>query len=260
MSKVQKRRKRYRFTTRFYGIITALIVIIVGVILSRTLFFNITDIVFENTSPYSLEEIQSVAQVTKGDNLFSMNLTKRSENLEKALPYAGEVKMSRKLPSTLKIKIVAPTPLMNIQTADGYYYLVSDEDKVLEKNLTEAVAGYTVIFGYEPCDVKVCDKIYSTDSDKKELVDNLFETFKKNGFEHLVAIDVTNINALTVKYNDFQTINLGNCDDLEFKIELAKAIIDKRGNPNEAGTINVESTQYPTFIGEHNGVSSVVTQ
>ena len=260
MSKVQKRRKRYRFTTRFYGIITALIVIIVGVILSRTLFFNITDIVFENTSPYSLEEIQSIAQITKGDNLFSMNLTKRSENLEKALPYAGEVKMSRKLPSTLKIKVIAPTPLMNIQTAEGLYYIVSDEGKVLEKNMPVPCAGFPTVYGYDPADVGICGKIYSTDEDKQELVDNLFETFKKNGFEHLVAIDVTNINALTVKYNDFQTINLGNCEDLEFKIELAKAIIDKRGNPNEAGTINVESTQYPTFIGEHNGVSSVVTQ
>ena len=59
-----------------------LLVIIVGVILSRTLFFNITDIVFENTSPYSLEEIQSVAQVTKGDNLFAFDADDGITNLQ----------------------------------------------------------------------------------------------------------------------------------------------------------------------------------
>ena len=251
----KRRRRKYRLTMRFYGILTALFVIIVGVVLSKTLFFNITDIQFENTSPYSLEEILVVTQIHEGDNLFSMNLTKRSENLEKCLPYAGEVIMKRKLPSTIKITVKAPEIDMNIATGDGKFYLISDEKKVLEKNLAKAVSGYPIIYGYEPADVNVCGTMTSESKNKKELIEEIFAAFDKNGFDNLASVDVTNINEIMVRHNEVQSIRLGNSDDIDFKIELAKAIVDKRSNPNEPGTINVESTQYPTFIGEHNGIA-----
>lgn len=257
MGESAKRRKKtkYRLTLRFYGIITALIVIVAGIILCKTVFFNITDVTFENDSKYTLEEIMTSSEISIGDNLFSMNLSKRAENLENKLAYVGTASFKRKLPSTLAITITAPTPKMNIQTDDGLFYLVSDVGKVLEKDMTEPNPDYPVIYGYEPADVKVCGTIDSVSYEKKSLVEQLISQLEENGINGFIGLDVSNITEITVGYNKYQSISLGTSDDIDFKLELAKAIIEKRGNDNEYGTINVKSTQRPAFIGSHGGIS-----
>lgn len=258
MSEAQKARKKrkVKYTMRFYVIITVLIVLIAGLILSRTLFFNISKVVFESDTPYTQEEIMAATKISLGDNMFSMNLGKRAENLAKNLPYVEEAKFVRKLPTTLKIVVKAPTPFINIQTADGLFYIVSDKGKVLEINMPWPCVGYPTVYGYEPKNTPLCGTIDSTSPEKKALVEEIFAALSKNGFENVYSVDVSNVNEIKVQYNENQTISYGTAEDIEFKTELARAIIDQRANPAEAGIINVKSTQYPAFIGIHGGVNN----
>ena len=251
-----KRKTKYKFNLRFYAIITALIVIVAGIILSKTVFFNITDITIENTTPYSNDEILSALKISVGNNLFSINMSKRAENLENNLAYVGTATLKRKLPSTLEISVLAPTPKMNIQTTDGLFYIVSDTGKVLEMNMPLPCQGYTTVYGYEPTNVSICDIIDSVNIEKKNLVDTIFASLEKNGFSDVVNVDVSNITEISVQFNQYQKISIGTSEDIEFKLELARAIINKRGNVNEMGTINVKNTQHPAFIGSHVGATN----
>lgn len=255
MSEVQNARKKrkIKYTMRFYVIITVLIVLIAGLILSRTLFFNISNIIFESNTPYSQADIMAATKISVGDNMFGMNLTKRAENLTKNLPYVAEAKFERKLPTTLKITVKAPILWANIQNADGKFYLISDKNKVLEIDMPTTMSGYPTIYGYEPINVGLCGKMDSTSPEKKALVDEIFAALTKNGFENVYSVDVSNVNEIKVQYNANQTISYGTAEDIEFKTELARAIVDQRSNPDETGIINVKSTQYPAFIGTHGG-------
>lgn len=259
MSEAAKRRKKrkYRLTLRFYGILTTLIVIVAGLILCRTVFFNITDVVFENTSPYTKEEILVASKISVGDNLFGINMGARAENLEKNLPYVGEATLERQLPSTIKISIKAPTVWANIDNGEGKFYLVSTEEKVLEIDMDSPKGEAPIIYGYEPKTSKPCDTIDSNSLEKKNLINEIFIALAKNDFTSVISVDVSNINEIKVKYNESQTISYGTSDDIEFKTELARAIVDKRGSSNEMGTINVKSTQYPAFIGDHAGLGNI---
>lgn len=180
----------------------------------------------------------------------------RAENLERNLPYVGEATLERQLPSTIKISIKAPNIWANIDNGEGKFYLVSTEEKVLEVDMQTPTSGYPVIYGYEPKSSKPCDIIDSNSLEKKNLINEIFIALAKNDFTSVISVDVSNINEIKVQYNEYQTISYGTSDDIEFKTELARAIVDKRANSNEMGTINVKSTQYPAFIGSHGGVIS----
>lgn len=243
----KRRRRRYKASGRFYVILVLLFVIVAGIILSRTVFFNISKFTLAGDSPYSLEEMLSAAGIKEGDNLFSMNFEYPEQKLLDTFPYIESVKMERNLPYTLKITVKKSEACMNITAEDGSFYVVSKSNRILEKGLTEAKEGIVTILGYEPKDIPVCKTLSSDDASKDKLVKEIIKSLDESELT-ATAIDITDKNIIYVNHTNNLRIKIGEPTDIEYKLELAKAIISQRGNPNEFGTINVESTEYPSFM------------
>lgn len=124
------RRRQQRMRRRIFYVALSLIVIIVGIVLSLTVFFNITKIEVEGNTIYTEKEIIAASGVDIGDNLFLVARDSVRTSISEELPFAGNVEFSNKLPGTLKIKVYDTSVRCAIETKDGYI-LINENGKVL---------------------------------------------------------------------------------------------------------------------------------
>ncbi len=127
----QQRRKR-RFTT----CMLALAAIVIGVVLSLTVFFKISTIEVTGTSQYSKETILNVCGVDTGDNLFLVKKARVADKIGRALPFAGEITVKRSFPNKIVIQVTDSVPSAAVAYEDGYALLNQDQ-KVLATVSTE---------------------------------------------------------------------------------------------------------------------------
>lgn len=127
----QQKRKR-RFTT----CMLALAAIVIGVVLSLTVFFKISTIEVTGTSQYSKETILNVCGVDTGDNLFLVKKARVADKIGRALPFTGEITVKRSFPNKIVIQVTDSVPSAAVAYEDGYALLNQDQ-KVLATVATE---------------------------------------------------------------------------------------------------------------------------
>ncbi len=105
-------------------------IVIAGVILSLTLFFNVSSIQVDGASQYADSKIIQACGVKNGDNLFLINRDKVEEHIQQNLPYTGSVQVKRKLPSTLVLE-VEDSDITAAVRQGTEYFLINADGKVL---------------------------------------------------------------------------------------------------------------------------------
>lgn len=124
------RRRSQRMRRRIFYVALSLVVVIIGIVLSLTVFFNITKIQVEGDTIYTEKEIIAASGIDIGDNLFLVSRDSVRTSVFEKLPFAGTVEFSNKLPGTLKIKVHDTSVKCAIETKDGYI-LIDENAKVL---------------------------------------------------------------------------------------------------------------------------------
>lgn len=122
--RMRHRRKLFIWFLLIIGIVIA------GVVLSLTLFFNVSSIQVNGASQYADSEIIKACGVKNGDNLFLINRDKVEEHVQQNLPYTGAVQVKRKLPSTLVLDVEDSTIAAAVHQGTEYY-LINADGKVL---------------------------------------------------------------------------------------------------------------------------------
>ncbi|MEP6822918.1 MAG: FtsQ-type POTRA domain-containing protein [Chthoniobacterales bacterium] len=101
------------------------------------------------------QQILTAAELREGENIFSVNLARVQERLQK-LPQVDEVQVTRKMPAEIDVQIVERKPVAWITAAEGVSNLFSDDDGFLvdargvmmrEKKLLPEYLGLPVIAG-----------------------------------------------------------------------------------------------------------------
>lgn len=251
----KKRKKKIKLHARFYYIIVTVIVIVSGFVLSRTIFFNMTELKAEG--PYSAEQLMQTCGLKMGKNLFSIDLEECERLISDNLVKAESVKVSRSLPATLKVTVTEAVPYMNIKADDGTYYLVSESMRVLSAKSPEPQADIITVDGCSPAETEPCKTLTCPDETKLSLVSEIMEHVYKSDLKNAKTVDVSNRASIVIRYTDTLKIELGDDTNIDYKLTLAKTIIDRRGSPSEAGTVNVSSTEYPSFYADRDTSSSV---
>lgn len=111
-----------------------LVVVVTIVTLSFTLFtvqnFKI-DMRTGSSYDYNEQEIFASSQLQTGKNIFFLNKTQASSNVEKAYPYLKVINIETQFPSTLVFHLAERQAFYAVRSGEGWLYL--DEDlKVLE--------------------------------------------------------------------------------------------------------------------------------
>ena len=249
--KQNKKRKLKRGVRNF--LITAGVVIaiaVIAVVLSLTVFFNISAISISGSGTYSEEQIEQLCDINIGDNMFLVDENKCREKLTTGLPYIYDVKISRKLPDTIKISITEAEPAYIILNDDKTYTILDDQLKVLENDAKEKAQGAVTIKNAIPVSNTAGQTIEFENEETLACIKSIVDAIKTVQLDDVSVISSTDKNNNSVLYKNRITFVLGNCQNLENKLYKALAAceeLDKR-NDKIKGRLNVSDESRIYFV------------
>ena len=249
---VRHRRKRKRNMSLYY-ILVVIFVIIAVIVLSRTLFFSIENFSVTGLTMYDESQMLEAVSLNKGDNLFKLDIKDIEKKLSTLMVYADEVKVRRKLPSTLMISVTEAKPKYNLEH-DGKYCLVSESGKILEAGLSQPQEGLINITGFEIKNAVVNVKLESSDSLKARILSDISKNLESMKLEGVGKIDLTDRTDIKIFYKNRIEITLGSSYDLNYKLNYTKAVLE-----------SIEKTYGDTYEGKliyhsaSSGMSAIAT-
>ena len=187
--RIYKQRKKNRFRTRFYVMLTCVILLVCWLIFSTTGIFTIDAIEVKGNSHYTAEEIINIGHATSGHNIiYKANIKETEEYLEQN-PYIKRAEVRRKLPSTLVIKVTERQERLAFKYDDDY--LVMDDEGILLRK-TRNKPKTTIIQGVVVSKIKLGEKIETEDSKRMDRALELIGTMISSDM-YFVRADISNV-------------------------------------------------------------------
>jgi len=231
--RLYKQRKKNRFRTRFYVLVTAGILLICWLILSNSGIFTIDAIEVKGNSHYTAEEIINIGHATSGRNIiYKANIKETKEFLEQN-PYIKHAEVTRRLPSTLVIKVTERQEHMAFKYDDDY--LVMDEDGILLRK-TRNKPKTTIIEGIVVSKIKLGEKIGAENGKRMDRAIDIIQTmiksdlfFVKDDMSKKKSVKAYIYDTLVVK-TDYDTL-MAHMEDGKLHIVMEKLLKEgiKRG-------------------------------
>jgi len=218
-----KRKKKKNLTilkwTTFIGIMLG------GIIyLLLSPIFNINEIKITGNTKISEEEILNLSQVQKGDNIFQKTRYTIMEKIKRNT-YIKEVKIKRKLPSTLYIEVTERDIAYQIEYNENYVYLDS-QGYILE--ISPEKQNVIILRGCSTQEFEKTKRINEQDLENLKMVfqiKNEMKTINKN--EQITYIDISNKEEYIIYLeSERKTIFLGDGSNLKDKILNIEKILE----------------------------------
>ena len=222
-----------------FGITAAVVVV---VIMSFTLFFNVKQADIKGCELYTYDQVLIMSGVSDNTNLLRMNTDVIERRLVEGLPYIEEAKVTKRFPDSIDIELTEAQQKANLDK-DGRYIIISSQGIVLETERKTAVAGLPVIKGFEPeTDLVPGAEMRSKDNLKAKIVKTLLSSIDKLELQKVSEIDITDRTNIILKYDDRIDIYIGSSYDMEYKLEEIKAVIDKGLTDSFRGMLRYNGT------------------
>lgn len=244
-----KQRKRRKAITLFLLI---LLIAVVGVVLSLTVFFRITEINVAQSNIYSDEQIVEASGIKLSENMFLTDSEKAAEKIEAALPYISDVSVKKSLTGKMTLTVTETKAAMAFLEGEQYV-LISPQGKVLEREsiisehvcliegvkFSDASEGNTIVLS----DMMSSDGQTVLRSGEK-LLEDLIAAYKGNEEylgSNISEIDMSDINNLEMVYQYRILLKCGDISKLPSTLKFAGAIIERLDgeNPYYKGTVDL---------------------
>ena len=155
----KKRKKREKRRKRILNFILLLfIVALIYLFTFKTDFFNIKKIEIIGNKKLNDEQILKTSICSKGENIFKINKKYCEESIKK-LAYVKDVKITRKLPNTIKINIVERNEVAVIPYI-GAFVFIDEEGYVLKIEEKKGSLELPQVFGLEIVDLQIGDCLF----------------------------------------------------------------------------------------------------
>ena len=246
----QARRRRRAGNYLIYYILLGIILTVVCVTLSMTVFFNISTITASGSSVYTSEQILAAVDAREGDNLLRLNVGRLEERALEQLVSAESVDISRKFPDSLEITVTDGVPSMQVGV-NGVYYLFSDSGRLIGQSQAAAVNAQ-VLVGPDPSGLSVGQYLDDL-TEEQQLTFTTWRTLMgmidKYGINDISAMDLSDEMSLKIFYQNRLEIDLGPLTDMDAKIAALKAILYDSGSigVEETGVLNLENADRSYF-------------
>ena len=221
----RKRIRRRKRMMNVYGLVGLLLAITAGITISYTFLFNISEIrVSGESDMYSAEEIVVASGIKEGDNLLRLDTKKSEQRILDELLYVETAKVERDFPSSLEITVTRCIPAFNVQY-DGGVLIVSKKGKILAENdfITE---GLPIIYGLDPSGPTLGKPVTSENEHKNEAFTELISTMVSMGDDNISIVDMSDEHSIVVQYKNDMIFKMGNWNDVEYKLNLAKNVMN----------------------------------
>ncbi len=232
----QKRRKQAIFYT-----FSLLLLIIVGIILSLTVFFKIEKITVEGKTPYAEDKIIEISGIKINDNLFLTDKQKSAERIKQRLPYIGEVKFSNNIPNEIVIKVEQTSEKCAIKNGEGYV-LANEYGKALQVGVTEVDSNLIMILGGDVKKAEIGKKVEFKNKETQKMLDKIMGVIKNYKMNDITKIDVSDKMDIVMTYQDRIDLLFGSFSQFDKKTRFAVEIIEKENerSKNQEGIIDLQ--------------------
>lgn len=236
--------KRVRRRNRWLPLYIAVVLVLtagVGVALSTTVFFNVENIVVTGEAEqYTVTDIVKAADVCSGDNLIKLNTDEVAKRVYDNLIYIETVDVQKKFPDELVINVQKCRESYNIVYDNGIL-LASATGKIISNSM-EAAEGLPIFYGYLPSILSPGEKLKSQDEQKDKIFYLFAKIMSRELSSPITSVDMTDKYNMRVCFDDRIIFDLGNWNELEYKITLAENFIDRLG---------IDKSGYLTMVGNN---------
>lgn len=215
------------------------IILIIGIVLSLTVFFRSEQFAVEGAERYSAQDIIDASGLKLGENLFLTDKGAGEERIESALPYVEEAKISIRIPNTMVITVTESKPAFIFKSGGGYI-IVSAQGKVMEK-----IEGKNdkyeapLVLGCTVKSAELGKEITFKESGILKILMGVAKGLSDNEFSGIKEIDITNTARICLNYANRIKIVIGLPEDISYKLKTAKIIISDNLSETDAGELDV---------------------
>ena len=223
-----------------------------------SIFFKVKVVTVSGAVKYDAWTVREASSIKEGEGLLSFGNAKAAGRITTLLPYVKEARIGIKLPDTVKIEIVESSVAYSIAAADGTWWLISAEGKVLEQTYETAADDVTKIEGLllavpvgeqakaheETGQNAFGDTVPVSVSGKERLetLKQILQELEMNGVMGTVAtVDMTQPTDLRLWFGEKYRIDLGDGSRIPYKIECMQAVFEQE-EFLESGIIDVSFT------------------
>lgn len=237
--KIEKKiRKRRRILK-----ILILIIFISGlsILLFKSEFFNINNVIVENNSFVSAEEVRVLSEVN-GENIFLVKKKKLEGNIQKN-PYVEGIDIRRKLPSTLVINL-REKQIKGIIKFQNTFINIDSNGKMVQVINKFPNGEFPLIEGISVEQYAPGLNLIEKDKIKQEalvaiLTVNDYKEFNKK----IYSINIADVYNITLKATNGVIIKLGDWTDLSNKLTFVYNVLSNEKVKGKTGTIEVIKLQ-----------------
>lgn len=230
---ISPKQRRIRRIIAYVTIITT--VIVVGVVLSLTVLFKAENIYVEGNKYYTEDTIVRLAKVREGDNIFMASMFGDTSAVKDSLPYIKSASIHFRLPNSIVIDVENAKESYSMK-ADGLYYKVSEENRILEQ-VSKRPKKLASLVAPELKSKNIGDKVEFKDKSYTKAFDELSQCIKKHNYKKITEINIKRISDISITYDKRIKIKIGLPEALDYKLKTAFAIISEKLDPNHTGKI-----------------------
>lgn len=251
MREKQKRKAKHRTRRRISATVWKRLLIMGGVVaailLSMVIFFRVHDIEIAGNSYYSPEEIIAAAGVAEGDNLLTVSRSGVAGNVMAQLPYVKSVRVTRSLPDTLVLTVTEFDATYAVLDTVGDYFLITANGKATEK-VSDRDAKSHILIENLKIETPTIGQIVTVAPTQEDdlaaqgqftaLTTLLTEIENAELSKQIVSVSVPSSYDLSVWYGDRFLVKLGDTDELAYKMEFLKKVVEQQ-EEYASGTIDL---------------------
>lgn len=245
-----KRKRNFRIAIVVTGFILAISLIVTPIIVFAA--FRVRTFDVEGDAPYTIEEVVAASGIVEGKSLILADIAQAKENIEKTLPYTDDVRITRKLPSSIVIRVGSTEKAYALALSNGTYAMLDGDMKVLEY-APEVPEGITVIKGAVPVKSDIGEVLAFINEDTGEdedaetgdrtlsLILEIAKAVADNEIKDIDLLDVSSRSGIYLIYQGRIVLNLGDSSEIPAKLSLGQRVINEENaiSLTQSGTVNL---------------------
>ena len=132
---------------RFLLRLATVAAVVLAVVLGMSIFFKVGTVKVSGCSKYTPWEVSEAAGIETGSNLLTISRARISGSILSKLPYVDTVRVGIILPDTVNIEITELDVVYSLEDADGNWWLMNCDGRIVEPVNNVTAKEYTKILG-----------------------------------------------------------------------------------------------------------------
>lgn len=227
-------------------IVLLFIILMFSAFLVSSSLFEIKEITVSGNKNVPREEIIRLSSIYYGENIFRINKKSSMKSIFQN-PYVKMIKIKRYLPNKVRIDIIEREAVVLVPYS-GSYLNIDEEGMIMEINQIAKKKDLPVVKGLKFSTFKVGEFLNIENKAQLGTTINIIKELKSAGLiNQLAEIDVTDMQSIKLKTKNDTRVDLGNENDLNYKISFMKTIYEDVTKQNLRGTIELGHKGNPIF-------------